>query len=225
MCIGIGAVVLHPLSILMPMNEGQTKWDNRILACFPEGARKRVKEICDREDLCLYFCSPTRKSGYAGLYINKDIYIDVALDRFSFLKVFVHELAHHEMYKMYYKDDESSMPEDHGKEFQSMFRSLFEPFLTEKIFPPDLLVEVDDWTKHNSTGWEGFPHQLIEKYCKNRALKELPEDTHFRIPDNYFDNCFHGYIKGRYDETSAKYLCLGNYGWFLFDPNKTVKVI
>ena len=220
------SLFLHSLSMTLPMNNEHANWDIRILACFPEGARNMVKEICDKEDLCLYFCSPNRKSGYAGLYTSSgDIYIDAALDRFSFLKVFMHELAHHEFYKKYSGVEESSMPDSHGEEFHNIFRSLFEPFLTEKVFPSDLLVEIDKWTKRHSTGWKKFPNHLIEKYCMQRKLTDLLEGSHFQIADKYFDGCFHGFIKGRFDDASSKFLCLGSYGWFLFDPNTMVKMI
>ena len=203
------------------MNEGQTKWDNRILACFPEGARKRVKEICDKEDLYLYFCSPEMKSRVSGLYYGcNSIYIDIDLDRFSFFEVFVHELAHHQVFKKYCMEpnNRKTEPRPHGREFKKMFKSLFEPYLTEEIFPPDLIEGYKVWMKQGGVGWDSYPKRIINKYCVSRKLQNLPDDTHFRSRG-------HGYIKGRYDEASGKYLCLGNYGWFLFDPNKTVKVI
>ena len=200
------------------MSNEPTNWDIRILSCFPEGARDMVKEICDKESLCLYFCSPGMTSSCSGRYYGScnSIYIDCALDRFSFLEVFVHELAHHEMNKKYW--GRKTKPATHGKEFKTMFKSLFRPFLTEGIFPPDLIVGYKEWMDVDVSGWNSYPKRIINKYCVTRKLKDLPDNTHFRSKGL-------GFIKGRFDEASAKYLCLGSYGWFLFDPNTMVKKI
>ncbi len=204
------------------MNKKHTDWDDRILVCFPEGVRKQVKEICDKENLCLYFCSPGMKSSVSGLYYGccSSIYIDIDLDRFSFFEVFIHELAHHQVFKKYCiePNNRKTEPRPHGREFKKMFKSLFEPYLTEEIFPPDLIEGYKAWLKHGGVGWDSYPKRIINKYCVSRKLKNLPDDIHFRSKGQ-------GYIKGRYDETSAKYLCLGSRGWFFFDPNTIVKMI
>ena len=200
------------------MKKKRAKWDIGILNCFPEGARDTVKAICEKDNLNLRFCSSIMTNCCSGLCDYRSIYIDIGLDCFSFLNVFVHELAHYEMYKKYRKRETSTLPKYHGKEFRNIYRSLIEPFLTEEIFPSDLLVEYKKWTKHGGVGWYKYPFELIEKYCVSKKLEDLSDETHFKAR-----GC--GYIKVKYDEASGKYLCYADYGWVLYDPNEIVELI
>lgn len=178
-----------------------------------------VKGICDKEKLCLRFCSSVMTNRCCGMCDYRNIYISIRLDRFSFFHVFVHELAHHEMYKKYRKGEVSSRPSSHGKEFRNMFRSLIDPYLTEEIFPPDILVEYKKCVKRwGGIGWNSYPFRLIENYYVYRKLKDLPDGTHFKTR-----GC--GYIKVKHDEASGQYLCYADYGWVLYDANETVELI
>ena len=200
------------------MKKKRAKWDVGILNCFPEGARDTVKAICERDNLNLRFCSSIMTNYCLGLWSYHNIYIDIGLDRFTFLIIFAHELAHYEMYKKYRRRETKTHPKCHGKEFQNMFETLIEPFLIEKIYPPDVLVEVKKWIKRGDLGWEGYPFIRIAMYCDYRKLEDLPDGTHFKTR-----GC--GYIKVRYDEASGKYLCYADYGWVLYDPNEKVVVL
>ena len=69
----------------------------------------------------------TTHNGALKISINKD------LNKFRFLVTLIHEIAHLIAYKKF------GNKKPHGKEWKLTFKNLMLPFLTDEIFPPEIL--------------------------------------------------------------------------------------
>jgi SprT protein len=68
------------------------------------------------------------------------ISVNGSLDKYSFLITLLHEIAH---LKVYSSAKKRAAP--HGVEWQETFTELARPYLSEKFFPQNILVEFNDY--------------------------------------------------------------------------------
>ncbi|MDP4291940.1 MAG: sprT domain-containing protein [Bacteroidota bacterium] len=138
------------------------------------------------------------------------ISINGSLNPYAFLIVFLHEVAHLEVWKKYRNN---VMP--HGKEWQSTFNLLATPVMNEKVFPKDLLTELVPFFKKPPASSSGA-HPLVRalrRYDQNHensiTLEEIPIGTEFRLSDGRV------FIKELKQRTRYKCFCLKNKRYYL----------
>jgi predicted SprT family Zn-dependent metalloprotease len=112
-----------------------------VLLRFPELARKQI-EVLFKEYHFLFRITTPRRSrlgSFKGTRFGSRpvIQVNADLKQYSFLLVFLHELAHLVVMKHY-----GRKARPHGDEWKSAYRSLVQPFFIEKIFPEELEVEL-----------------------------------------------------------------------------------
>ncbi|MDE5610202.1 MAG: hypothetical protein K2I66_07460, partial [Bacteroidales bacterium] len=85
-------------------------------------------------------------SGFSGMHT---ISLQIALNPYALLFVFLHEWAHLTT-QLQYGDSVSA----HGKEWKANFRTIFKPFHSPDIFPPDILEVIDNYFVKTSRYFE-----------------------------------------------------------------------
>lgn len=111
---------------------------------------------------------PRRPNATPVLSINGD------LNPYAFLITLVHEWAHLEIYR----DHEWGQVKPHGPEWQARFQNLMQPFLNQKIFPPDIEAPLRESLRNGHASTSTSPALL-------RALRRYnpePEEPIFQTP-------------------------------------------
>jgi len=118
------------------------------------------------------------------------------LNPYDFLITLVHEMAHHEVWKIYLEQANKitlfrrprKRPQPHGVEWQYHYRRLMEPFMTLSVFPADILLSLENYLQNLGTTSK-YQHDLtrVMKDYNDPDGKEfvenLPPETIFRLPD------------------------------------------
>lgn len=112
-----------------------------VLSRFPEQARLLTQALFNEHHFLFRITAPrrtrlgcfkgTRFGGRPVIHINSD------LGQYTFLLVFLHELAHLVVMKQF-----GRKAKPHGMEWKNAYRNLVQPFFTEEIFPQILTVEL-----------------------------------------------------------------------------------
>ncbi|MDR9441735.1 MAG: hypothetical protein RI842_03380 [Schleiferiaceae bacterium] len=142
---------------------------------------------------------PPRKPGATPvLSINGD------LNPYAFLITLVHEWAHLEIYRQY----RWGQVKPHGPEWQRRFQDLMQPFLTQKVLPPEVEKPLRESLQkgHASTASSPALLRALRRYDPQRedsqptlpVLEELPEGTSFLLNQQV-------YLKG--PKRRTRYLC------------------
>lgn len=112
-----------------------------VLARFPEKARPLVKPLFDNYKFLFRITLPRRSrlGSYKGVRAGGRpvIQINADLKPYTFLLVFLHELAHHVVMINY-----GRRAKPHGNEWKKSYREMVQPFFDTDIFPADLTVEL-----------------------------------------------------------------------------------
>ncbi len=112
-----------------------------VLSRFPERARS-MTEVLFKEHIFLFrITAPrlTRLGSFKGVRHGERpvIHINADLGQFTFLLVFLHELAHLVVMKQY-----GRKAKPHGSEWKNTYRNLVQPFFSEQVFPAELTAEL-----------------------------------------------------------------------------------
>lgn len=91
------------------------------------------------------------------------ISLQIDLNPYALLFVFVHEWAHLLTQKQY-----GSEVYPHGKEWKRNFKDLFKSFHSPRIFPSDVLAVIDEYFKKTSRYFESDLAEACERYGKDR---------------------------------------------------------
>jgi SprT protein len=112
-----------------------------VLSHFPEQAHHLVKALFSEHHFLFRITRPrksrlgsfkgVRHGGRPVIHINSD------LGPYSFLLVFLHELAHLVIMKNF-----GRKASPHGTEWKNAYRKLVQPFFEEQVFPPELTAEL-----------------------------------------------------------------------------------
>jgi len=101
----------------------------------------RIGSLFNEYQFLLRITSPrrTRLGSFKGVRYGTRpvIQINADLKQYSFLLVFLHELAHLAVMKQY-----GRKARPHGDEWKNAYRNLVQPFLAEQVFPPLLTAEL-----------------------------------------------------------------------------------
>jgi SprT protein len=142
------------------------------------------------------------------------------LNPYSFLIVFVHELAHLYVYEQY---GNKVLP--HGKEWKQAFRQLMEPYFALQLFPKDVHHALSFYLKNakaaNGTDLEltRVLSQFDEKKHDGIELETLPLGTRFVIPNGRI------FVKMQKLRKRYKCQCVQSNRYYLFNPLAIVKPV
>ena len=116
---------------------------------FPEASVGMVGAMYEQRRFMLHFKRPRSsklgdfrpprtKNGICTITLNLD------LNPYQMLVTYIHEVAHYDVYQHY----GSRVVQPHGTEWQKQFSALLLPFLTETIFPKDILTALQKHLHH-----------------------------------------------------------------------------
>ena len=117
------------------------------------------------------FRPPRSKTSICHITLNYN------LNPYQMLITYVHEVAHYDVYQQY----GSRRVQPHGKEWQAQFSSLLQPFLTEAIFPNDILEALQQHLQHikGSSTADLNLQRILQGYDKKQenvvTVESLPE--------------------------------------------------
>ena len=144
--------------------------------------------------------------------LNHQITINNDLNPYSFLITFIHEIAHLSNWN---KNKEKVKP--HGEEWKGEFKLLMKPFLTENIFPDDVISALNNYL-HNPSASSCSDLNLqrtLKKYNQKEKtvyLEQLPDGTFFKTLKNKY------FYKGK--KVRKRFICteMGTKKQYLFSP-------
>jgi predicted SprT family Zn-dependent metalloprotease len=113
-----------------------------VLSRFPEQARLQTQALFNEHHFLFRITTPrrTRLGSYKGVRFGARpvIQINSDLGQYTFLLVFLHELAHLVVMKQF-----GRKAKPHGTEWKNAYRKLVQPFFAEQIFPTVLSTELN----------------------------------------------------------------------------------
>lgn len=191
---------------------------------FPEASVTMVGEIYEQRRFVLKFNRPRNsklgdfrpprtKTSICHITLNLD------LNPYQMLITYLHEVAHYDVYQRY----GSRFVQPHGKEWQTQFATLLQPFMTENIFPKDILDALQSHLKHikaSSTADQNLQRVLkqYDKYSETVATVEsLPDGARFVLKNGLV------FQKGEKQRTRYKCLCESNGRWYFVAALAEVK--
>jgi hypothetical protein len=161
------------------------------------------------------FRPPRTNNGICAITLNLD------LNPYQMLITYVHEVAHYDVYQKY----GSRSVQPHGTEWQNQFTTLLLPFMTEIIFPKDILAALQKHLQHikaSSTADQNL-QRVLHKYNKNQTsivtLENLPNSTRFMLKNGLV------FQKGVKQRTRYKCYCETNGRWYFVAALAEVQVI
>ena len=182
---------------------------------FPEASVAMVGAVFEQRRFKLHFKRPRAsklgdfrppraKNGLCAITLNLD------LNPYQMLVTYVHEVAHYDVYQQY----GSRMVQPHGIEWQNRFASLLLPFMTEAIFPKDLLEALQKHLQHikaSSTADQNLQRvrRRYDKHTENIVTVEsLPTGARFVLKNGLV------FQKGEKQRTRYKCYCESNGRWY-----------
>ena len=146
-------------------------------------------------------------------HLGHRISINGTLNPYAFLIVFLHEVAHLEVWN---KHRNKVLP--HGVEWKKTFSQLAFPLMNESVFPIDLLTELVPFFERPPASSSGA-HPLaraLRRYDQNsehiKTLEDIPVGTQFKLTDGRI------FIKELKQRTRFKCFCLNNKRYYLVSP-------
>ena len=182
---------------------------------FPEASVAMVGEVFTQRRFKLHFKRPRSsklgdfrpphtQNGICTITLNLD------LNPYQMLITYVHEVAHYDIYQQY----GSRSVQPHGSEWQKQFATLLQPFMTETVFPKDVLVALEKHLKHikaSSTADQNL-QRVLQQYDKKQAnavtLESLPKGARFTLKNGLI------FQKGEKQRTRYKCFCESNGRWY-----------
>lgn len=182
---------------------------------FPETSVEKVREIFTQRRFKLHFKRPRSSklgdfrpphtpNGICTITQNLD------LNPYQMLITYLHEVAHYDVYQQY----GSRSVQPHGTEWQKQFAALLQPFMTETIFPKDILAALEKHLKHikaSSTADQNL-QRVLRQYDKNTVavttVESLPNGARFALKNGLV------FQKGEKQRTRYKCFCESNGRWY-----------
>lgn len=112
-----------------------------VLLRFPDQSRKLTEALFNEYQFLFRITTPrrTRLGSFKGVQrgARPVIQVNADLGQYSFLLVFLHELAHLVVMKQH-----GRKARPHGEEWKNAYRRLVQPFFQEQVFPEALATEL-----------------------------------------------------------------------------------
>ena len=193
---------------------------------FPEAAVAKVGAMYEQRCFKLHFKRPRSsklgdfrpprsKNGICSITLNLD------LNPYQMLITYVHEVAHYDVYQQY--GSRNVLP--HGQEWQTSFSTLLQPFLSETIFPNDILAALQKHLNHikASSSADQNLQRVLQKYDKNPkntiTVENLAVGTRFMLKNGLV------FQKGVKQRTRYKCYCESNGRWYFVAALAEVQVL
>ncbi len=193
---------------------------------FPEAAVAMVGEMFTQRRFKLHFKRPRSSklgdfrppripNGICSITLNLD------LNPYQMLITYVHEVAHYDVYQQY----GSRNVQPHGQEWQTSFSTLLQPFLTETVFPKEVLAALQKHLQHikaSSTADQNL-QRVLHQYDKNpenvTTVEGLPAGARFVLKNGLI------FQKGEKQRTRYKCYCESNGRWYFVSALAEVRRI
>ena len=193
---------------------------------FPEAAVPIVGALYEQRRFKLHFKRPRSSklgdfrpsrtpNGICSITLNLD------LNPYQMLITYVHEVAHYDVYQQHCL----RRLQPHGQEWQTSFSKLLQPFLTETIFPKDVLQALQKHLHHikASSGADKNLQRVLHKYDKNptnaTTVESLPNGARFTLKNGLV------FQKGEKQRTRYKCYCETNGRWYFVSALAEVEVV
>jgi len=178
---------------------------------FPEAAVNDVSEIYNQRRFKLHFKRPRSsklgdfrpprgKNGICVITLNLD------LNPYQMLFTYLHEVAHYDVYQQY----KLRRIQPHGIEWQKQFTALLLSFMSETVFPKDILEALQQHLQHikaSSTADLNL-QRVLQRYDSHReavtTVEQLPEGARFSLKNGLI------FRKGEKQRTRYKCHCETN---------------
>ena len=182
---------------------------------FPEASVEKVGEIFTQRRFKLHFKRPrsSKLGDFRPPRTHNDICaitLNLDLNPYQMLITYLHEVAHYDVYQQH----GSRSVQPHGTEWQNQFAVLLQPFMTETIFPNDVLAALKKHLKHikaSSTADQNL-QRVLQQYDKKTAavttVESLPNGTKFALKNGLV------FQKGEKQRTRYKCFCESNGRWY-----------
>ncbi len=193
---------------------------------FPEAAVPRVGAMYEQRRFKLHFKRP-RSSKLGDFRPPRapksicSITLNLDLNPYQMLITYVHEVAHYDVYQQY---GSRNVP-PHGHEWQTCFSTLLQPFLTEIIFPDDVLKALQKHLHHikASSSADQNLQRVLHQYDKNpthaTTVESLPDGARFMLKNGLV------FQKGEKQRTRYKCYCESNSRWYFVAALAEVEVV
>ena len=193
---------------------------------FPEAAVTMVAQIYEQRRFRLHFKRPRSSKlgdfrpprtpkGICAITLNLD------LNPYQMLITYVHEVAHYDVYQQY----GSKTVQPHGPEWQNRFATLLQPFMTETIFPKDVLTALQKHLHHikaSSTADQNL-QRVLRQYDKHpetlTTVESLPNNARFVLKNGLV------FQKGEKQRTRYKCYCESNGRWYFVSGLAEVQLL
>ena len=193
---------------------------------FPEASVAMVGEVYSQRRFKLHFKRPRNsklgdfrpprtQNGICTITLNYD------LNPYQMLITYVHEVAHYDVYQQY----GSRQVQPHGTEWQKQFAALLQPFMTDSIFPNDILEALKKHLQHikaSSTADQNL-QRVLRQYDKNTTaavtVESLPDGARFTLKNGLV------FQKGEKQRTRYKCYCETNGRWYFVSALAEVQMM
>ena len=193
---------------------------------FPEAAVAMVGTMFEQRRFKLHFKRPRSSklgdfrpprtpNGICSITLNLD------LNPYQMLITYVHEVAHYDVYQQY----GSRSVQPHGPEWQKQFAAILRPFMTETVFPKDILAALEKHLKHikaSSTADQNL-QRVLQQYDKNpvasTTVESLPKGARFTVKNGLV------FQKGEKQRTRYKCYCESNGRWYFVSALAEVQAL
>ena len=191
---------------------------------FPKASITMVADMYEQRHFTLKFNRPRNSklgdfrpprshNGICTITLNSD------LNPFQMLITYVHEVAHYDIYQQH----RTRKVRPHGQEWQAQFSTLLQPFLTETVFPEDILCQLRLHLQHikaSSSADQGL-QRVLQHYDKKQeditTVENLPENARFVLKNGLV------FQKGEKHRTRYKCYCETNGRWYFVSSLASVK--
>ena len=193
---------------------------------FPEASVAMVGEVYSQRRFKLHFKRPRNsklgdfrpprtKNGICIITLNYD------LNPYQMLITYVHEVAHYDVYQQC----GSRRVQPHGTEWQKQFAALLQPFMTDSIFPNDILEALKKHLQHikaSSTADQNL-QRVLRQYDQNATtattVESLPDNARFTLKNGLV------FQKGEKQRTRYKCYCETNGRWYFVSALAEAKMM
>ena len=193
---------------------------------FPEAAVTMVGALYEQRCFKLRFKRPrsSKLGDFRPPRTQKDICsitLNLDLNPYQMLITYIHEVAHYDVYQQY----GSKKIQPHGQEWQTSFTSLLLPFMTNIIFPQDILTQLQHHLQHikASSTADVKLQRVLKLYDKPSesvcTLESLPLRARFSLKNGLV------FQKGEKQRTRYKCYCASNDRWYFVAALAEVKAL
>lgn len=193
---------------------------HRLLEFFPESTHSLMTGYLELYPCNIKVTSPRllklgsfRAAGQGRLptvSINND------LGKYSFLLVFVHELAHYHVWKNHHR-----RAKPHGEEWKKSFFQLMQPYLDEKYLPAELIFSLLDYFRTTPSSFHRN-RQLLDILNKLEGKEKIITLADIKTNDSFRLLNGKKMIKLEKMRTRYKCYCPENRRYYLVSPNAQI---